>query len=215
MSVTGLLLTDVDGTLPTATEARPVFDVARAMGVRIAVVTARHLESALPVMQRYGLMDQFLAVELGAQVFAGYGLVRSVDFPQTMPTTAAAIASMAGACRLDDWNAGRRMTQWVMLPADEARREDVKLKLAAAGYRVLSSGVTSLVHPAEIDKGTTAAWIRAWLGDPPAMAIGDSDLDVPMVKAIGGHSRIITSPAWWKPAVINWLHSLRQEGGES
>lgn len=204
----GILLTDVDGTMPHPSVANAVLALAERMGVVVVLITARTLASAVPLLSAYRIRRPVLAVECGALVLMDHQPLFPPAPVDVEAAAAAAAAAKAGACRLDDWNRDRSYTQCVMMPSDLDAERAVRAALEAVGYTVTSSGATSVVHPVNVHKGTAARRIISALGDAPAMAIGDSNVDVPMVHEVAGHSRIISGPAEWEPAVVNWLVSL-------
>ncbi|MFZ8838868.1 MAG: phosphoglycolate phosphatase [Pyrobaculum sp.] len=183
-----VLVVDLDGTLTLSrntyelsAEALLALRRARDAGLRVVLATANGLDFALTIARYLGIRD--VVAENGCLIYLDgethelcSGDMTAVD--KAVLATGAAAPSPQNKCRKYD-------LAYIPLA------EDAVGKIAAAvgsNYVVESSGYAIHVRPAGVDKGTAVRWLCERLGVPcfQVAAVGDSDVDVGMLKTAWG-----------------------------
>jgi sucrose-phosphate phosphatase-like hydrolase, Archaeal len=182
------LVVDLDGTLTLSrntyelsAEALLALRRARDAGLRVVLATANGLDFALTIARYLGIRD--VVAENGCLIYLDgethelcSGDMAAVD--KAVLATGAAAPSPQNKCRKYD-------LAYIPLAEDAVGR------IAAAvgsNYVVESSGYAIHVRPAGVDKGTAVRWLCERLGVPcfQVAAVGDSDVDVGMLKTAWG-----------------------------
>lgn len=183
-----VFVVDLDGTLTLSrntyelsAEALLALRRARDAGLRVVLATANGLDFALTVARYLGVRD--VIAENGCLVFwegVTYELCRGdvESMDRAVLATGAVEPSPQNKCRKYDL---------AYTPLMEDAIERVK-KAVGPGYIVETSGYAIHVRPAGVDKGVAVKWICERLNVPCEMVatVGDSDVDVPMLKAAWG-----------------------------
>ncbi|KUO89602.1 MAG: phosphoglycolate phosphatase [Pyrobaculum sp. OCT_11] len=183
-----VLVVDLDGTLTLSrntyelsAEALLALRRARDAGLRVVLATANGLDFALTIARYLGIRD--VVAENGCLIYLDgethelcSGDMAAVD--KAVLATGAAAPSPQNKCRKYD-------LAYIPLAEDAVGR------IAAAvgsNYVVESSGYAIHVRPAGVDKGTAVRWLCERLGVPcfQVAAVGDSDVDVGMLKTAWG-----------------------------
>ena len=183
-----VLVVDLDGTLTLSrntyelsAEALLALRRARDAGLRVVLATANGLDFALTIARYLGIRD--VVAENGCLIYLDgethelcSGDMTAVD--KAVLATGAAAPSPQNKCRKYD-------LAYIPLAEDAVGR------IAAAvgsNYVVESSGYAIHVRPAGVDKGTAVRWLCERLGVPcfQVAAVGDSDVDVGMLKTAWG-----------------------------
>jgi phosphoglycolate phosphatase (TIGR01487 family) len=182
------LVVDLDGTLTLSrntyelsAEALLALRRARDAGLRVVLATANGLDFALTIARYLGIRD--VVAENGCLIYLDgethelcSGDMAAVD--KAVLATGAAAPSPQNKCRKYDL-------------AYIALAEDAVGRIAAAvggNYVVESSGYAIHVRPAGVDKGTAVRWLCERFGVScfQVAAVGDSDVDVGMLKTAWG-----------------------------
>jgi phosphoglycolate phosphatase (TIGR01487 family) len=182
------LVVDLDGTLTLSrntyelsAEALLALRRARDAGLRVVLATANGLDFALTIARYLGIRD--VVAENGCLIYLDgethelcSGDMAAVD--KAVLATGAAAPSPQNKCRKYD-------LAYIPLAEDAVGR----IAAAVGGnYVVESSGYAIHVRPAGVDKGTAVRWLCERLGVPcfQVAAVGDSDVDVGMLKTAWG-----------------------------
>lgn len=182
------MVVDLDGTLTLSrntyelsAEALLALRRARDAGLRVVLATANGLDFALAVARYLGVRD--VVAENGCLVHLDgvtyelcSGDMSSVD--AKVLATGAVAPSPQNRCRKYDL---------AYVPLVEGAVEVLR-SAVGPGYVVESSGYAIHVRPAGVDKGVAVRWLCERLGVPcfRVAAVGDSDVDVGMLKTAWG-----------------------------
>jgi len=183
-----VLVVDLDGTLTLSrntyelsAEALLALRRVRDAGLRVVLATANGLDFALTIARYLGIRD--VIAENGCLIYLDgetyelcSGDMTAVD--RSVLATGAAAPSPQNKCRKYDL---------AYIPLAEDAVEKITAAVGS-GYVVESSGYAIHVRPAGVDKGTAVKWLCGRLGVPcfQVAAVGDSDVDVGMLKTAWG-----------------------------
>jgi len=179
---------DLDGTLTLSrntyelsAEALLALRKARDAGLRVVLATANGLDFALTVARYLGIRD--VIAENGCLVYLDgetYELCRGdmATVDKIILSTGAVAPSPQNRCRKYDL---------AYLPLVEDAVERLR-NAVGPNYVVESSGYAIHVRPVGVDKGVAVQWLCERLRVPcfQVAAVGDSDVDVGMLKATWG-----------------------------